>query len=43
MPTDIKESFADYLLLLNAVGEGVYGLDKDGNTVYEPCLRAGDG
>jgi formate hydrogenlyase transcriptional activator len=31
MPTNIKEFLADYQLLLNAVGEGVYGFDKYGN------------
>jgi PAS domain S-box-containing protein len=34
MSTNIKEFLADPQLLLNAVGEGVYGFDKDGNAVF---------
>jgi len=34
MAIDIKEFLADSQLLLNAVGEGVYGFDRDGNAVF---------
>jgi len=34
MPTNIKALLADSQLLLNAVGEGVYGFDKNGNAVF---------
>jgi len=34
MPANIKEFLADSQLLLNAVGEGIYGFDKDGNAVF---------
>lgn len=34
MPVNIKEFLADSQLLLNAVGEGVYGFDRDGNAVF---------
>jgi PAS domain S-box-containing protein len=34
MPIDIKEFLADSQLLLNAVGEGIYGFDKKGNAVF---------
>lgn len=34
MPIDIKEFLADSQLLLNAVGEGIYGFDLDGNAVF---------
>jgi len=34
MAIDIKEFLADSQLLLNAVGEGIYGFDRDGNAVF---------
>ena len=34
MHTNIKELLADSQLLLNAVGEGIYGFDKNGNAVF---------
>ena len=34
MAVNIKEFLADSQLLLNAVGEGVYGFDIDGNAVF---------
>ena len=34
MAANIKEFLADSQLLLNAVGEGVYGFDIDGNAVF---------
>jgi len=34
MSADIKEFLADPQLLLNAVGEGVYGFDKEGKAVF---------
>ena len=34
MSSDIREFLADPQLLLNAVGEGVYGFDQNGNAVF---------
>ncbi len=34
MPQTIKQFLADSELLLNAVGEGVYGFDSEGNAVF---------
>ncbi len=34
MATNLKEFLADSQLLLNAVGEGVYGFDKNGHAVF---------
>lgn len=34
MTANIKELLADSQLLLNAVGEGIYGFDKSGNAVF---------